>query len=59
MPTPATTRFLVWRFALNMDRRRLILFDLDNYISDPSLIMEPPYFLALLFAADVLVAIAP
>ena len=40
--------FLIWRFALNMDRRRLILFDLDNYISDPSLIMEPPYFLALL-----------
>ncbi len=40
--------FLVWRFALNMDRRRLILFDLDSYISDPSLIMEPPYFLALL-----------
>ena len=40
--------FLIWRFALNMDRRRLILFDLDSYISDPSLIMEPPYFLALL-----------
>ncbi len=40
--------FLIWRFALNMDRRRLILFDLNNYISDPSLIMEPPYFLALL-----------
>ena len=40
--------FLLWRFALNMDRRRLILFDLDNYVSDPSLIMEPPYFLALL-----------
>ena len=40
--------FLVWRFALNMDRRRLILFDLANYISDPSLIIEPPYFLALL-----------
>lgn len=40
--------FLVWRFALNMDRRRLLLFDLNNYISDPSLVMEPPYFLALL-----------
>ena len=40
--------FLIWRFALNMDRRRLILFDLNHYISDPSLIMEPPYFLALL-----------
>ncbi len=40
--------FLIWRFALNMDRRRLILFDLDNYISDPSLVMEPAYFLALL-----------
>ena len=40
--------FLVWRFAINMTRRRLILFDLDSYISDPSLVMEPPYFLALL-----------
>jgi tetratricopeptide (TPR) repeat protein len=40
--------FLIWRFALNMDRRRLILFDLNDYISDPSLVMEPPYFLALL-----------
>ncbi len=44
----STNPFLIWRFALNMDRRRLILFDIDNYISDPSLIMEPPYFLALL-----------
>ena len=43
-----TNPFLIWRFALNMDRRRLILFDLDQYISDPSLIMEPPCFLALL-----------
>ena len=43
-----TNPFLIWRFALNMDRRRLILFDLDHYISDPSLIMEPPYFLAIL-----------
>ena len=44
----STNPFLIWRFALNMDRRRLILFDIDNYISDPSLIMEPPYLLALL-----------
>lgn len=44
----STNPFLIWRFALNMDRRRLIMFDIDNYISDPSLIMEPPYFLALL-----------
>jgi len=44
----STNPFLIWRFALNMDRRRLILFDIDNYVSDPSLIMEPPYFLALL-----------
>ena len=43
-----TNPFLVWRFAINMDRRRLILFDLDHYISDPGLIMEPPYLLALL-----------
>ena len=32
----STNPFLIWRFALNMDRRRLILFDLDNYISDPA-----------------------
>ncbi len=43
-----TNPFLVWRFALNMDRRRLILFELDRYISDPSLIIEPAYLLALL-----------
>ncbi|UCC86832.1 MAG: tetratricopeptide repeat protein [Anaerolineales bacterium] len=40
--------FLIWRFAVNMNRRRLILFDLDRYISDPSIILEPPYMLALL-----------
>jgi superkiller protein 3 len=39
---------LIWRFVVNMGRRRLILFDINDYISDPSLIMEPPYFLALL-----------
>ena len=44
----STNPFLIWRFALNMDRRRLILFNINNYISDPSLIMEPPYLLALL-----------
>ena len=31
-----------------MDRRRLILFDLNRYISDPSLVIEPAYLLALL-----------
>ena len=40
--------FLIWRFAVNMNRRRLILFDLGHYISDPSIILEPPYLLALL-----------
>ncbi len=40
--------FLLWRFAVNMNRRRLILFDRAHYISDPSLILEPPYLLALL-----------
>jgi tetratricopeptide (TPR) repeat protein len=39
--------FLIWRFAVNMNRRRLVLFDLQQYISDPSLILEPPYLLAL------------
>jgi tetratricopeptide (TPR) repeat protein len=40
--------FLIWRFAVNMNRRRLIVFDLDHYISDPSIVLEPPYLLALL-----------
>lgn len=40
--------FLIWRFAVNMRRRRIILFDLNHYISDPSLILEPPYLLSLL-----------
>jgi len=43
-----TNPFLIWRFAVNMDRRRLILFDLNHYISDPNLLLEPPYLLALL-----------
>lgn len=43
----STNPFLIWRFAVNMTRRRLILFDLNRYISDPSLILEPPYLLAL------------
>lgn len=42
-----TDPFLIWRFALNMERRRLVIFDLNSYISDPSLIMEPVYLLAL------------
>jgi tetratricopeptide (TPR) repeat protein len=45
--TPASP-FLIWRFAVNMNRQRLILFDLNRYISDPSIILEPPYLLALL-----------
>jgi tetratricopeptide (TPR) repeat protein len=43
-----TNPFLIWRFAVNMNRRRLIMFDLNRYISDPSLVLEPPYLLALL-----------
>ncbi len=44
----ATDPFLVWRFAVNMERRRLLLFSLDRYISDPNILLEPPYLLALL-----------
>jgi hypothetical protein len=40
--------FLIWRFALNMRRQRIIVFDLDRYISNPTLILEPVYILALL-----------
>jgi tetratricopeptide (TPR) repeat protein len=43
-----TDPFLIWRFAVNMNRRRLLLFDLDHYISDPNIVLEPPYLLALL-----------
>lgn len=43
-----TNPLLLWRFAVNMSRRRLIVFDLDQYISDPNIMMEPPYLLALL-----------
>jgi hypothetical protein len=43
-----TDPFLIWRFAVNMNRRRLILFDLDSYISDPNIMLEPPYLMALL-----------
>jgi len=39
--------FLIWRWVSNMNQRRIILFDLDRYISDPSLIFEVPYLLAL------------
>lgn len=42
--------FLVWRFAVNMNRRRLLLFDLNRYVSDPNIILEPPYLLALVLA---------
>lgn len=44
----STDPFLIWRFAVNMNRQRLILFDLKHYISDPSIFLEPPYLLALL-----------
>ncbi len=40
--------FLVWRYAFNMRRQRLIVFDLNRYIADPGLFVEPPYFLAIL-----------
>lgn len=43
-----TDPFLVWRFAVNMMRRRLLLFNLNAYISDPNILLEPPYLLAFL-----------
>ena len=44
----STNPFLIWRFGVNMNRRRLILFSLNQYISDPNILFEPPYLLALL-----------
>lgn len=46
--TTPTNPFLIWRFALNMRRQRIIVFDLTRYISDPTIILEPVYLLALL-----------
>jgi tetratricopeptide (TPR) repeat protein len=46
--------FLMWRFAVNMERRRLVFFDLNRYMADPSLLYEPPYLLALLLLALLL-----
>jgi len=40
--------FLIWRFAVNMNRQRLIVFDANHFISDPRLLLEPPYLLLLL-----------
>jgi tetratricopeptide (TPR) repeat protein len=40
--------FLIWRFGVNMARRRLLLFSLNNYISDPNILLEIPYLLGLL-----------
>lgn len=40
--------FLIWRYAFNMRRSRLIITDLRRYISDPAILLEPPYLLALL-----------
>lgn len=56
-PSDANTTmnpFLMWRFDVNMDRRRLIMFDIDSYISDPNLLFEPPYLLALLLVPVLL-----
>ena len=39
--------FLIWRFGVNINRQRLIVFDVNHYISDLRLLLEPPYLLAL------------
>ncbi|MCA9921078.1 MAG: tetratricopeptide repeat protein, partial [Anaerolineales bacterium] len=44
----STNPFLIWRFDVNMNRQRLIVFDLNRYMSNPRLILEPPYLLALI-----------
>lgn len=44
----AANPFLVWRFAVNMERQRLVVLDEEQFISDPRLLLEPPYLLALL-----------
>jgi len=44
----AASPFLIWRYAVNMRRGRIILFDLQQYMSDPAIFLEPPYLLTLL-----------
>lgn len=44
----STNPFLLWRFGVNIGRERLVVFDVNHYISDPRLFLEPPYLLALL-----------
>ena len=39
--------FLLWRFDVNLNRQRLIIFDINRYILNPRLMLEPPYLLAL------------
>lgn len=52
-----TNPFLVMRFAVNMDRQRLIIFDIDHYMLNPRLILEPVYLLALLLIPFLLFGI--
>ncbi|MFN2202191.1 MAG: tetratricopeptide repeat protein [Caldilineaceae bacterium] len=44
----STNPFLIWRYSVNMNRRRLIALSLDRYFSDPNIVFEPAYLLALL-----------
>ena len=43
-----TNPFLIWRYSVNMNRRRLIALSLNRYFSDPNIVLEPAYLLALL-----------
>jgi len=49
-----TNPFLIWRYSQNSIRQKFLVFSLDRYISNPSIILDPPYFLALLLSLVLL-----
>ena len=53
----STNPFLIWRYSVNMNRRRLIAPSLDRYFSDPNIVLEPAYLLALLLLPLLFVGI--
>jgi tetratricopeptide (TPR) repeat protein len=42
-----TDPFLVWRYVDNTPLQKFLVFSVNRYISNPSIILDPPYFLAL------------
>lgn len=49
-----TNPFLIWRYSQNSVRQKFLVFSLDRYISNPAIVLDPPYFLALLLSLFLL-----